>query len=76
MLKCLVAQSCPALYEPIDHSPSGYLVHGDSPGKNNWSGLPSPPPEALPSPGIEPRSPALQVASLPSEPRGSLVIQQ
>ena len=34
MLKCLVAQSCPALYEPIDHSPSGYLVHGDSPGKN------------------------------------------
>ena len=35
-----------------------------------WSGLPSPPPRDLPNPGIEPRSPALQVDSLPSEPPG------
>ena len=33
-----------------------------------WSGLPCPPPEDLPDPGIEPRSPALQADSLPSEP--------
>ena len=33
-----------------------------------WSGLPCPPPRDLPNPGIEPRSPALQVDSLPSEP--------
>ena len=32
-----------------------------------WSGLPCPPPEDLPKPGIEPRSPAWQVDSLPSE---------
>jgi len=32
-----------------------------------WSGLPCPPPEDLPNPGIEPRSPALQADSLPSE---------
>ena len=30
-----------------------------------WSGLTSPPPGDLPNPGIEPRSPALQVDSLP-----------
>ena len=34
-----------------------------------WSGLPFPSPEDLPSPGIEPRSPALQVNSLPAEPQ-------
>ena len=32
-----------------------------------WSGEPCPPPGDLPDPGIEPRSPALQVDSLPSE---------
>ena len=35
-----------------------------------WSGLPFPSPEDLPDPGIEPRSPALQADSLPSEPPG------
>ena len=33
-----------------------------------WNGLPFPTPGDLPNPGIEPRSPALQVDSLPSEP--------
>ena len=35
-----------------------------------WSGLPCPPPGDLLNPGIEPRSPTLQVDSLPSEPPG------
>ena len=35
-----------------------------------WSGLPFPFPGALPNPGIEPRSPALQTETLPSEPPG------
>ena len=35
-----------------------------------WSGLPFPSPGDLPDPGIEPRSPALQVDSLPSELQG------
>ena len=33
-----------------------------------WSGLPFPSPVDLPDPGIEPRSPALQAVTLPSEP--------
>ena len=35
-----------------------------------WSGQPFLSPEDLSDPGIEPRSPALQVDSLPSEPVG------
>ena len=35
-----------------------------------WSGLPFPSPRALPDPGIEPSSPALQAAALLSEPAG------
>ena len=35
-----------------------------------WSGWPCPPPGDLPSPGIKPRSPALQTDSLLSEPPG------
>ena len=35
-----------------------------------WSGEPFPSPGDLPNPGIEPRSPALQVDSLPAEPQG------
>ena len=38
--------------------------------KEYWSGLPFPSPGDLPDPGIEPRSPALQVDALPSEPPG------
>ena len=37
--------------------------------KEYWSGLPCHPGD-LPNPGIEPRSPTLQVDSLPSEPPG------
>ena len=35
-----------------------------------WSGWPFPSPGELPNPGIEPRSPALQMDSLPAEPPG------
>ena len=38
--------------------------------QEHWSGLPCPPPGDLPNPGIKPRSPALQVDSLPTEPPG------
>ena len=40
------------------------------PRQEYWSGLPCPPPGDLLDPGIEPRSPALQSDSLPSEPPG------
>ena len=35
--------------------------------QEHWSGLPFPCPEALPDPGTEPRSPAIQANALPSE---------
>ena len=38
--------------------------------QEHWSGLSCPPPGDLPNPGIEPRSPALQVDSLVPEPPG------
>jgi len=66
----LAAQSRPTLWDPMDCSPPGSCVHGDSPGQDYWSGLPCPPPVDLPNPGIEHMSPALQADSLPSEPPG------
>ena len=77
---CLVTQSCPTLCDPVDCHPPGSSLHGVLQARN-WSGLPCPPPGDLPNPGIEPRYPALQVDSLPSEPPGKpnviqTVIQQ
>ena len=71
---CLVAQSCPTLCNPMECSPPGSSVHGDSPWgfsrQENRSGLPCLPPGDLPNPETELRSPALQVDSLPPEPPG------
>ena len=39
-----------------------------------WSWLPFPFPGDLPDPGIEPRSPALQADSLPTEPLGKPIV--
>ena len=63
----LYTQLCPTLCDPIDHSPPGSSVHGDSLGKN--TGVDS---HALlwgifPTQEIEPRSPTLQVDALLSE---------
>ena len=48
----------------------GSSVHGGSPRQEYWNGLPFPSPGDLPDPGIEPRSPALQLGFLPSESPG------
>ena len=42
--------------------------------QEHWSGLSFPSPGDLPNPGIEPRSPTLQVDSLPAEPQGKWYI--
>ena len=63
------AQSCPTLCDPMDSSLPGSAVHGIF-GQEYWSGLPFPCPGDLPNPGIEPRSPALQTDTLPSEAPG------
>ena len=39
-----------------------------------WSGMPCPPPGDLPNSEIEPRSPTLQVDSLPSDLLGILLV--
>ena len=61
---CLVAQSCPALCDPMDCSPPVSSVHGDSPGKNTGMGC-----HVLLQGISQPRSPTFQVDSLPSEPQ-------
>ena len=66
---CLFAQPCPTLCNPMDCSPPGSSVHGDS-HQEYWSVLPCPPPGDLRNPGIKPRSLTLQADSLPSDPPG------
>ena len=53
-----VAQLCPTLCDPVDHSLPRSSVHGIFQAKY-WSGLLFPSPEDLPQPRIEPGSPAL-----------------
>ena len=65
----LVARSCPVLATPWTVACQAPLSVRFS-RQEYWSGLPFPSPGDLPHPGIEPRSPALQVDSLPSEPPG------
>ena len=63
----LVAQSCPALCDPVDCSPPGSSVHGILQARIlQWVAMPLS--RGSSDPGIELRSPALQADSLPSEP--------
>ena len=54
---CLVTQLCPTLCDPMDCSPPGSAVHGDSLGKKTGVGFHSLLQGNLPNPGIKPRSP-------------------
>ena len=63
----LVTQSCLTVCDPMDCSPPGSSVHEIFSRQGYWSVLPFPSPGDLPNPGIEPRSPALQADSLPTE---------
>ena len=65
---CFVAQLCPTLGDPMEGSPPGSSVHGDSPGKSTRVGCHALLQGNLPNPGIKSRSPALQVDSSLSEP--------
>ena len=67
---CLVIWLCLAPWNPLDCDPPGSFMHWNSPGKNTGVDYPCPPPGNLPNPGIELRSPALQVDYLLSEPPG------
>ena len=64
--------SCSVVSDPLRHyelQPTSPLSVGFS-RQEYWSALPFPSPGDLPNPGIEPRSPTLQVDSLLSEPPG------
>ena len=66
---CLAAQSCPTLCESMDCSPPGSSAHKSLQERIlEWVAMPSS--RGSSQPGIEPRSPALQVNSLPAEPPG------
>ena len=66
-LSCSVVSNC---WQPCGLQPARLLCSWGFSRQEHWSGLPCPPPGDLPNPGTEPRSPALQVDSLPSEPPG------
>ena len=57
----------------MDCSLPGLSVHGIL-GQEYWRGLPLPSPGDFPDPGIDPKSPPLQVDSLLTEPPGKLVV--
>ena len=66
---CLAAQLCLTLCNPMDCSPPGSSVHGDSPGKNTEVGCHALHKGIFPTRGSEPRSPALEVDYLQGSPR-------
>ena len=63
-----VAQLCPTFYDPMDCSLPGSSVLGILQARNWRIAFPSP--GVLPDPSTEPRSPALHLDSLLSEPPG------
>ena len=66
-VKALVAQSCLALYDPMDGCHLAPPSMGFS-RQEYWSGLPCPSPRDSLTQGSNPGLPALQADSLPSEP--------
>ena len=62
----LVTKSCLTLATPWTIACQAPLSMGFS-RQEYWNGLPFPSPGDLPNSGIEPRSPALQADSLPTE---------
>ena len=53
-MRCLVAQLCLSLCDPIDYSSLGSSVHGDSPGKNIRMGCHALLQENFPNQGLNP----------------------
>ena len=65
-----VTRSCLTLFQPHGLQPARLLCPWDSPGKNTGVSGHALLQGNLPDPGMEPRSPALQADTLPSEPPG------
>ena len=69
----LVAKSCPTIVTPRTIACQALLSLGFS-RQESWTGLPFPSPGDLPNPRIEPRCPALQADSLPTELQGKPLV--
>ena len=71
-MKVKVTESCLTLCDPMDYKVNSmdYTVHGILQARRILEWVVFPSPGYLPNPGIEPRSPALQVDSLSVEPQG------
>ena len=67
---CYVASIVSGCLQPYGLQPSRLLCPWGFSRQEYWRGLPCPRPQDLLNPGMEPRSPALQAESLPSEPPG------
>ena len=67
-------QSCQTLCDPMGPNIAKVPLCIGFSRQEYWSGFPCPPPEDLPNPGIESRSPALQSDSCPSEPPGKPLV--
>ena len=68
-----MAKSCPTLFVTLWTAIFQAPLSMGFPRQEYWSELPFSSPEDLPDPGIEPRSPALQVVSLLVEQPGEIV---
>ena len=75
-MQLLVSMAVPVSHPVLSNSATAWSVAHQappsmqSPRQESWSAWPVPPPGDLPDPGTEPRSPASQADSLPSEPPG------
>ena len=69
-----VTQLCLTLFDPMGSSLYQAPLSMRFSRQEYWSRLPFPSPGTLPDPGIEPRFPALQADSLPSEPLGNQIL--
>ena len=65
-----ITQLCLNSLQPHGLQPARLLCPWGFSRQEDLSGLPCPPPEDLPNPGIKPRFPSLQADSLLSEPPG------
>ena len=75
-LSSVSAQSCPTLFAtPWTVACQAPLSTGST-SQEYWSGMPFPSPGDLPNPMIQPGSPALWADFLPSEPTGSIYVNQ
>ena len=74
MCVCLVIQSCLTLATLWTVACQPPLSMG-FPKQEYWEGLPFPSPGDLPNPEIKPGFPALQVDSLPTEIKESLILE-